>query len=146
MIPTDWTPHQRASDAELVGYLTEDADGTVPRTLFGAPLAAAGPRSAAVAVLESRGLGSLAQPWLLRRDDGEEDEQQRETGVVALARAGGCRRIRNNAHKAKNPRSLRPRVLLSALTAFYSGLRPPPFAEPIAKIEKARGVHLTHPG
>ena len=72
MIPTDWTPHHRASDAELVGYLTEDADGTVPRTLFGAPLAPAGPRTAAVAVLESRGLVSLADPWLLRRDDGEE--------------------------------------------------------------------------
>ena len=72
MIPDSWTPHHRDSDAELVGYLTDDAEGTVPRTLFGAPLAAAGPRSAAVAVLESRGLGSLADPWLLRRDDGEE--------------------------------------------------------------------------
>lgn len=72
MTPTDWTPHHRASDGELVGYLSEDADGTVPRTLFGAPLAPAGPRTAAVAVLESRGLVSLADPWLLRRDDGEE--------------------------------------------------------------------------
>ena len=72
MTPEDWTPYRRSGDDELVGYLSSDPDGFVPRTLFGAPLAAASDRAAAVAVLERRGLASLAEPWLLRQADGSE--------------------------------------------------------------------------
>lgn len=70
MIPISWTPYRRAADDELVGYLSSEPDGTVPRTVFGYALAGAGERSAAVAVLERRGLASLAEPWLLRAVDG----------------------------------------------------------------------------
>lgn len=66
------TPYRRAEDDELLGYLVQQPDGTVPLTLFGAPLGPAGSREQAEAVLRARGLASLADPWLLRQDDGEE--------------------------------------------------------------------------
>ena len=70
MIPSHWSPYRRAVDDELVGYLSSEPDGTVPRTVFGYALAEAGERSEAAAVLEHRGLASLAEPWLLREPDG----------------------------------------------------------------------------
>ncbi len=69
MIPSNWLPHRRPSDGELVGYLLPDAAGTTPLTLFGHPLAAPGEPAAAVAVLERRGLASLAESWWLTDDD-----------------------------------------------------------------------------
>ncbi|SEP95429.1 hypothetical protein [Microlunatus flavus] len=72
MLPTTWTPYRRAEDDELLGHLEDRGDGVVPLTLFGAPLAAPGTRAEAEAVLDARGLASLAEPWLLRQADGVE--------------------------------------------------------------------------
>jgi hypothetical protein len=69
VIPSDWVPHRRPADAELVGYLRRDAAGTTPLNLFGHPLADPGDPARAVAVLESRGLASLAEAWWLGHGD-----------------------------------------------------------------------------
>ena len=71
VIPPNWVPHRRRSDAELVGYLAREASGTTPLTLFGHPLAAPGEPAAAEAVLEQRGLASLAESWWLVEEDRE---------------------------------------------------------------------------
>lgn len=71
MIPSTWRPHVRG-DGELVGYL-DGADPTVvPRTLFGYALADPAPISAAVSVLEARGLACLGDRWELRLDSGDQ--------------------------------------------------------------------------
>ncbi len=72
MIPSTWVPHFRERDGELVGYLDGIQPAVVPRTLFGYPLAAAGPADDAVRVLEERGLACLGERWVLTRDDGEQ--------------------------------------------------------------------------
>jgi hypothetical protein len=69
MIPSHWTPHRRAGDHELIGYLAVDGHGSTPLTVFGYPLAAPGPHVEAVRVLETRGLACLAEPWWLQTDD-----------------------------------------------------------------------------
>jgi len=72
MLPTTWRPCRRLEDDELLGYAEDRADGTVPLTLFGVPLAGPGTPEEAEEVLRSRGLASLAEPWLLREAGGEE--------------------------------------------------------------------------
>jgi hypothetical protein len=72
VIPTNWTPHRRASDHELVGYLVSDEQGSTPLTVFGYPLAGPSARADAVRILETRGLAALAEPWWLRTSDGDE--------------------------------------------------------------------------
>jgi hypothetical protein len=72
MIPSTWVPHFRDRDGELAGYLDGAEPAVVPRTLFGYPLAAAGPVDAAVRVLEDRGLACLGDRWVLTREDGAE--------------------------------------------------------------------------
>ena len=72
MIPTTWTPYRRAEDDELLGYLDDGPGGVAPLTLFGVPLAEPGPVEDAERTLEARGLAALAEPWLLRRADGDE--------------------------------------------------------------------------
>jgi hypothetical protein len=69
VIPSDWVPHRRAADAELVGYLRRDPSGTTPLNLFGHPLTGPGEPARAVAVLEARGLASLAEAWWLGRGE-----------------------------------------------------------------------------
>ncbi|HYP45119.1 MAG TPA: hypothetical protein VEQ66_07990 [Propionibacteriaceae bacterium] len=71
MIPSTWTPCRRTGDDELVGYLVPQGDAVVPVTLFGYPLAEATDAALARSLLESSGLSCLAEPWLLRGDDGE---------------------------------------------------------------------------
>jgi hypothetical protein len=71
VIPSHWVPHRRAADAELVGYLRRDGAGTVPLSLVGHPLASAQEPSAAIAVLEARGLACLAESWWLSTGDDE---------------------------------------------------------------------------
>ena len=66
MIPSGWVPYRRPSDSELVGYTVHDAAGTAPLNLLGHPLATPGEPAVAVAVLEARGLASLAESWWLR--------------------------------------------------------------------------------
>ena len=68
MIPTTWLPHVRGRDGELAGYLDGTDPTVVPRTLFGYPLAAAGPTAEAVRVLEERGLACLGERWELVLD------------------------------------------------------------------------------
>lgn len=64
MIPTDWMPHRRRSDGELVGYLVLDGEGFAPLTLFGFPLAGSADLDDAETVLEERGLAVLAERWV----------------------------------------------------------------------------------
>ena len=71
MIPSHWVPYRRPSDFELVGYTVHEAAGTVPLNLLGHPLAAPVERAVAIAVLEARGLASLAESWWLRAGDDE---------------------------------------------------------------------------
>jgi hypothetical protein len=72
VIRTDWEPHHR-DDGELIGYLQPDERGlVVPINLVGHPIGAAMERFAAEDTLENAGLSYLAEPWLLRHDDGSE--------------------------------------------------------------------------
>ncbi|QWF80547.1 hypothetical protein [Amycolatopsis sp. CA-230715] len=61
-------PVYRAEDGELVGYLRRDGDGWLPLTVFGYPLAEAGPHEESVAELEGRGLAVLGDRWSVRHD------------------------------------------------------------------------------
>jgi hypothetical protein len=72
MIPTDWQPHHR-DDGELIGYVVTEENGlVVPVNLVGHPIGDAMDRFAAEELLENAGLSYLAEPWLLRHDDGTE--------------------------------------------------------------------------
>ena len=71
MIPPGWVAYRRTSDGELVGYLVDDQQLTVPVNLAGCQLAGASEIGAAQAVLESRGLASLDQVWWWRTGDDE---------------------------------------------------------------------------
>ncbi|MGJ9412461.1 hypothetical protein ACHAAC_07095 [Aeromicrobium sp. CF4.19] len=90
MIPGHWEPYHRLEDMELVGYLVPDGEQVVPVTLVGTPLAEPSDRFAAEQELEAVGLSYLAEPWLLRHDDGSEQrvvvvEVDPERVVVANA-------------------------------------------------------------
>jgi hypothetical protein len=64
MIPSTWTPHRRADDGEVVGYLAPAADDlVVPMSLLGHALDEACDEHTAVDVLESAGLSMLAEAW-----------------------------------------------------------------------------------
>ena len=72
MIPADWQPHHR-DDGELIGYVVAEENGlVVPVNLVGHPIGDAMDRFAAEELLEDAGLSYLAEPWLLRHDDGTE--------------------------------------------------------------------------
>ena len=72
MIPADWEPHHR-DDGELIGYLAAaERDLVMPINLVGHPIGDAMERFAAEDALEAAGLSYLAEPWLLRHDDGSE--------------------------------------------------------------------------
>ena len=72
MIPSDWQPHHR-DDGELIGYVVAGENGlVVPVNLVGHPIGDAMDRFAAEELLEEAGLSYLAEPWLLRQDDGTE--------------------------------------------------------------------------
>lgn len=74
MIPSTWTPHRRADDGEVVGYLApvdDDPDLHVPMSLLGHPLAEAGDEWAAAEVLERTGLSMLAEQWRCTVDGAE---------------------------------------------------------------------------
>jgi hypothetical protein len=70
MIPQHWRPYRRSSDEELVGYLVPQGDALLPVNLFGYPVGEAGGADEAEALLESAGLGALAEPWWLELEDG----------------------------------------------------------------------------
>jgi hypothetical protein len=72
VIPTAWEPYLR-DDGEIIGYLvTEEDDLVVPMNLVGHPIGTAMDRFAAEELLEDAGLTYLAEPWVLRHDDGTE--------------------------------------------------------------------------
>jgi hypothetical protein len=71
MIPSDWLPHRRQRDDELVGYLVPQGVEVVPVTLFGYPLAGAADVETGRRLLESTGLSVLAEPWRLELEEGE---------------------------------------------------------------------------
>ncbi len=72
MIPADWQPHHR-DDGELIGYVVAEENGlVVPVNLVGHPIGDPMDRFAAEELLEDAGLSYLAEPWLLRHDDGTE--------------------------------------------------------------------------
>lgn len=70
MIPADWTPHRR-DDGELLGWIRPVGDDWVAHDLFGHE--ASGPVDWLVAeeALEARGIGWLADPWMLERPDAD---------------------------------------------------------------------------
>jgi hypothetical protein len=73
VIPSDWEPHHRLDDGELIGYLIPDVDGlVVPTTIFGYRLGEAMDRFSAEQTLDDIGLSYLADVWLLMHDDGTE--------------------------------------------------------------------------
>ena len=64
MIPSTWTPHRRADDGEVVGYLASASEGlVVPMSLLGHALDEACDEHTATEVLESTGLSMLADAW-----------------------------------------------------------------------------------
>jgi hypothetical protein len=68
MIPAEWSNYRRDEDGELLGYLVPRGDGFVPVTVFGYPLAGPSTISDAERVLDSMGLGYLADDWSLDVD------------------------------------------------------------------------------
>ncbi len=70
MLPSTWIAHYRPGDGELVGYLSPEDSGYLPRTVFGYPLGPAAERADAVHTLETRGLACLAERWTLLDEDG----------------------------------------------------------------------------
>ncbi|MGC5168504.1 hypothetical protein [Luteimicrobium sp. DT211] len=71
MLPSDWVPHRRAGDREVVGWLRPDGDRWVAVSLLGRDLTAAVEWPDAEEALEDTGLGWLSGVWLLDRDHGE---------------------------------------------------------------------------
>ena len=72
MIPSDWEPYQR-DDGEVIGFVAiEEDDLVVPVNLVGHPIGDAMDRLEAEQLLEAAGLSYLAEPWVLRHDDGTE--------------------------------------------------------------------------
>lgn len=63
----------REDDGAVLGLVRPSADGRgwEPLTVFGYPLAAPTSRDEAVELVHSRGLSSLAEPWLVRVADGQ---------------------------------------------------------------------------
>lgn len=72
MIPSSWETYHRNDDGELIGYLSAEHDGLVPRTLLGTPLDGPLDRFGAEQTLEDAGLSYLADPWILALDDGSQ--------------------------------------------------------------------------
>ena len=70
----DWIEHRRG-DGELVGWMRPEGDGFVVIDLLGRPMSDVVDWLAAEELLEERGLGYLAEPFMLdgaRTDDGPE--------------------------------------------------------------------------
>ncbi|MGI6879134.1 hypothetical protein [Microbacterium sp. gxy059] len=68
MDASDWIPHRRASDGELVGWIRPAGDGFVALSLFAAPLTGEVDWLDAEETLDAEGLSWLAEPWILERD------------------------------------------------------------------------------
>lgn len=64
-----WDPVHR-DDGELIGFVSEDATGWRPLTVFGHPIADAGERESAEERLHAVGMSYLADKWEVR--DGQD--------------------------------------------------------------------------
>ncbi|CAN7249497.1 hypothetical protein LJR044_003409 [Microbacterium foliorum] len=69
----DWTPHRR-DDGELLGWIHPDGDDWVAVDVLGRPVSAPTEWLDAETALEERGIGWLADPWML---EGEADRPLR---------------------------------------------------------------------
>ncbi len=65
----DWIEHRRG-DGERVGWMRPEGEGFVPVDLLGRARAGALDWIAAEELLDELGIGYLAEPYLLERDDG----------------------------------------------------------------------------
>lgn len=65
-LAADWTPYRRA-DRELIGWIRPEGDLWVPVDLLGRDAGAAQEWLDAEAALEARGIGWLADVWMLDR-------------------------------------------------------------------------------
>lgn len=70
----EWIEHRRDDDGELVGFLAPDGDQFTAMTVFGSPLAEPAERLDAEGVLDTCGLGYLADRWRLQVQDGQRIE------------------------------------------------------------------------
>jgi hypothetical protein len=68
-VPADWTPHRR-DDREVVGWLRPEGDLWVAVDVLGHDVGPAQDWLAAEAALEARGIGWLADVWMLERPPG----------------------------------------------------------------------------
>ncbi|MEX0161497.1 MULTISPECIES: hypothetical protein [unclassified Microbacterium] len=69
----DWTPHRR-DDGELLGWIRPDGDEWVAVDVLGRPVSGPTEWLDAETALEERGIGWLADPWML---EGEADRPLR---------------------------------------------------------------------
>jgi hypothetical protein len=69
----DWTPHRR-DDGELLGWIHPDGDAWVAVDVLGRPVSGPTEWLDAETALEERGIGWLADPWML---EGEADRPLR---------------------------------------------------------------------
>ena len=69
----DWTPHRR-DDGELLGWIHPDGDEWVAVDVLGRPVSGPTEWLDAETALEERGIGWLADPWML---EGEADRPLR---------------------------------------------------------------------
>lgn len=65
---TDWIPHRRASDGELVGWIRPVGDEWQAMSLFATPLTEPADWDVAEDALEHMSLAWMADAWILRRD------------------------------------------------------------------------------
>ena len=68
-VPGDWTVHRR-DDGELVGWIRPDGDAWTAIDLLGREAVASVDWLDAEAALEERGIGYLADVWMLEREGG----------------------------------------------------------------------------
>jgi len=66
-VPPDWTVHRR-DDGEAVGWIHPAGDTWSAVDVLGREVVASVDWLAAEAALEGRGLGFLAEPWMLERE------------------------------------------------------------------------------
>jgi hypothetical protein len=71
MLPSDWVPHLRPADREVLGWIRPDGDRWVPVSLLGHDLTGGVEWPDAEEALETAGLAWLSGVWLLERPDDE---------------------------------------------------------------------------
>lgn len=68
-LPSDWIPHRRGLDGELIGWIRPDGDAFVAISLFGAEISEPLDWVSAEEALEARGLSWMADVWTLERSE-----------------------------------------------------------------------------